>query len=230
MSALPAVPLGPTSGQLDDLAALPAWGQSAHPALGSEMSLRPSLTRMGAAQPHPCRRGLGLLCLSPELAPRGSGPASPPATVGTPGWGSASSACRPGLALLRLGDAEDGCRCACPVWSQHCPEHPSVPLGGCAVGEGSGPGSEPSSIEQRVSAQAEKRDYRSRALSSELRPLPSARSWPREKGLQASLQPGSASGRLMGRALPTRAAGARPAGLSRLGAQAFWGQVHPGEV
>ena len=134
-----------------------------HPALGSETSLRP------------------------ELAPRGSGPASAPAAAGTPWRGSASSARRPGLALLRLGDAEDGCRCACPVWSQRGPGCPLLPLGSCAVGEGSGPGSQPSSCEQRISAQAEKCNWRSRALSSELRPLPSARSWPREKGLQARL-------------------------------------------
>lgn len=200
------VPPGPTSSQLDDLAALSAQGQSVHPALGSEMSLRL------------------------ELAPRGSGPASAPAAAGTPWRGSASSACRPGLALLRLGDAEDGCRCACPVWSQHRPGRPSLPLGSCAVGEGSRPGSQPSSCEQRVSAQAEKHNWRSRALSSKLRPLPLAQSWPQEKGLQASFQPGSASGRPMARALLTQAAGAWPAGLSRLGAQAFWGQVHPGEV
>lgn len=43
-------------------------------------------------------------------------------------------------------------------------------------------------------------------------------------------KPGSASGRPVARALLTQAAGAWPAGLSRLGAQAFWGQVHPGEV
>ena len=127
--------------------------------------------------------------------------------------------CLQGRAWPHLGDAEDGCRRA-SHWGSALLQ--SLSRGPARRGPRTAL-STPRSLltvelwvrrvgqeadlpaASRGSLRAEKHSWRSRALSRELRPLCSARSWPREKGLQASLQPGPASGHVRARTWPTRA-------------------------
>lgn len=144
--------------------------------------------------------------------------------------------CLQGRAWPRLGDAKDGCRRA-PHWGgaplQSLSRGPArrgprtalstprsllvVELWVRRVGQGAD-----LPAASRGSLPAEKRSWRSRALSRELRPLRSAWSWPREKGLQASLQPGPASQHLRARTRPTRAGSS-----ALLGPGPPWRDVNP---